>query len=494
MKEKKSIKTYADNSNLKKVIKAYIDDPYFMEVMYYYVRRSLLEYEFNLKDVDGFDINGKYLGEKIEVDFTGIFNNVLKSLGFALSIRALMLNSDYIKKCYGNSLLFNSVDSSFISWDSHEIIMECIGDDDFSLIYQMMKDQRSNGRIDDKFKIQFKERTVRPEFHHLEDYCKILADDPTYHGQSVIKNNAFLCSDIEEFTITKAIDYVGNTAFAYCENLECLIFEGKVIFGKFPIIECKNLKRIIVPTNLLDYYKETLPYYKDIITDRELDSKESDIEVEVHDLEIEHVYVDVPSANSYIETEVEADEAKEITDYTIIRKAFDKKATSYKYFWFLAILKLYKENGNNNIKFKDILKKMVSSAWKYVFVENSVFPTIDQIPITLSKVGEKCALSRSAKETDIEYSVLEYYKALNLDSLLTPLLKNVPYRFLSPWIPFTDNEEVVAKSNNPDTKCPYALHDDHITIYPIWGDYFLENYDKLTQFAEKELRLYLKIR
>ena len=195
MKGKKSTKTYADNSNLKKVIKAYINDPYFMGVIYYYVRRSLLKYEFNLKDVDGFDINGKYLGEKIEVEFTGIFNNVLKSLGFALSIRALMLNSDYIMKCYGNSLLFNAVDSSFISWDSHEIIMECINDDDFSLIYQMMKDQRSNGRISDELINQFKENTVRPEFHHLEDYCKILADDPSYHGQSVIQYNAYLCSN-----------------------------------------------------------------------------------------------------------------------------------------------------------------------------------------------------------------------------------------------------------------------------------------------------------
>jgi hypothetical protein len=460
MKEKKSTKTYADNSNLKKVIKAYIDDPYFMEVIYYYIRRSLLKYEFNLKDVDGFDINGKYLGEKIEVEFTGIFNNVLKSLGFALSIRAMMLNSDYIKKCYGNSLLFNSVDSNFIAWDIHEIIMECIGDDDFSLVYQMMKDYRSNGRIDDDLKKQFKDKTVRPEFHHLEDYCKILADDPSYHGQSVIQNNAFLCSDIEEFTITKAIDYVGNTAFAYCEDLKCLIFEDKVIFGKFPIIECKNLKHIIVPKELIGYYKELLPFYSDIISDT-MESK---------------------------------DEGVNDSDKENLWHCFDKKATSYKYFWLLSILQFYKENPQASIPYKNLVVKMISNAWGYVFGKEYEFPKTDQIPKYIDKIIAKYMLDGSSDSQKVESEILYYYERGHLDNLLSSLLKNVPYRFLSPWIPFTDNDDVITKSNNPDTRCLYSLHDDHITINPIWSDYLIENYYMLTQFVEKELRSYLKIR
>ena len=459
MKEKKSIKTYADNSNLKKVLKANIDDPYFMEIIYYYVRRSLLKYDFNLKEVDGFDINGKYLGEKIEVEFTGIFNNVLKSLGFALSIRALMLNSDYIKKCYGNSLLFNSVDSSFISWDSHEIIMECINDDDFSLVYQMMKDYRSNGQIDDDLKNQFKEMTVRPEFHHLEDYCKILADDPNYHGQSVIQNNAFLCSEIEEYTITKAIAYVGNTAFAYCENLKCLIFEDKVIFGKFPIIECKNLKNIVVPKDLIGYYKELLPFYREIISD----------------------------------TKKLKDEVVNDSDKETLWHCFDKKATSYKYFWLLSILQFYKENQQASIPYKNLVVKMISNAWRYVFGKEYEFPKIDQIPKYIDKIIAKYMLDGSSDPQKVESEILYYYERGHLDNLLSSLLKNVPYRFLSPWIPFTDNDDVVAKSNNPDTRCLYSLHDDHIIINPIWGDYLVESYDKIIQYIEDDLELYLKI-
>ena len=64
---------------------------------------------------------------------------------------------------------------------------------------------------------------------------------------------------------------MGNTAFAYCKNLKEILFEGKVLFGKFPIIECDNLKQIIVPNGLRSYYAECLPYYKSFITEKQND-------------------------------------------------------------------------------------------------------------------------------------------------------------------------------------------------------------------------------
>ena len=135
---------------------------------------------------------------------------------------------------------------------------------------------------------------------------------------------------------------------------------------------------------------------------------------------------------------------------------------------------------------------MASCAWKYVFMENSKFPKLDMLPVYLETIDRKIESSNSTKGIVIDIILLDYYDKWELSSLLSPLLKNVPYRFLSPWITFTDNDEVVAKSNNPDLMCPYALHDDFITINPIWGDYFIKNYLKLIQFTEKELRKYLR--
>ena len=175
-----------------------------------------------------------------------------------------------------------------------------------------------------------------------------------------------------------------------------------------------------------------------------------------------------------------------------LRHAFDKKATSYKYFWFLAILKIYNETRMDSILFKDILIEMVSIAWRYVFVVECQFPSQDQLPIYLRAIQAKTYLDRSAKEKKVEETVRESFYEWKWNTLLMPLLNNVPYRFLSPWIPFTNNDDVKSKSRNMEIGCPYSLQNDHITINPIWGDYFVENYDKIILFVEKELRSYLK--
>ena len=94
---------------------------------------------------------------------------------------------------------------------------------------------------------------------------------------------------------------------------------------------------------LVDYYKQELPFYSDIISDNED--------------EIEHEHVDIPPVDSYIETEPDskpvidspADEQEKIFEpinTKLLDTVFDKKATSYKYFWFLSIISLAKETNS----------------------------------------------------------------------------------------------------------------------------------------------------
>ena len=510
MKKTKSIKTYVDNDRLCSLIKSNIDNSYLLDVLYYHVRRALIKLDFNLQDYDGFNISGKYLGYDLGVDFDYNYDNVIKSLSLALSLRAIILNKDYCELIYNDKLLFYDISSNFISWDCHRIIMECMGDEDFSCTYDMIVNYKDSRDISDEQISLFRKYTINPGYQHFESFCKILAARPDYHGRTVIKNNAYLCSDIEEYTVPKHVEYIGNTAFAYCENLKNINIEGKVVFGRFPIIECENLKRITVPTELLLYYKETLPFYRNIIRDYEYSElhevkEEPGLNINnesflINESEIEHVYVDVPSADPYHEFEVEhgdkdsehGDSLLSKSDIDKIQHVFDSKATSYKYFWLLSILQIYKDKKNETINLKDILVKMVSVAWNYVFLKKSHFPAIDQLPNYLKTVQVKVCLDRYSKEHTIEEMVLEYYDTLKLKPVLSPLLKNVPYRFLSPWISFTSNEDVVAKSNDKNARCLYSLQDDHITINPIWSDYLLENYAKLIAFIETELRSFLK--
>lgn len=170
---------------------------------------------------------------------------------------------------------------------------------------------------------------------------------------------------------------------------------------------------------------------------------------------------------------------------------FDSKATSYKYFWFMSLLQIYKETENTSIPFKQILVRMIINAWRYVFVEEGEFRSIDQLPSYLETIQNKLYLDRYSSGQKIEDDISENYSSL--ESLLTPLLKNVPYRFLSPWITFTSNDDVKEKSAGSDNKCLYALFDDHITIKDYWKKYLLDHYDQLSLFIEMSLKSHLKL-
>lgn len=459
---------FADTSKaLLKLIKGNADNSYFLEVLYYHLRKALIHENFDLRELDAFRISGKYLGYDIDVYLDRQYNNVVTSLSLALSLRALMLNNHYLKYVYDDKLLFYTISKKYLSWDCHRIIIDCLNDNDFSIIYNMILSYIDNNTLSNEHVEYFKKLTIDPGYRHQVEFCKILADRPDYNGKTVIKNNAFLYSDMDQYVVNSKVEYIGNTAFAYCENLKELTFEGKVLFGHFPIIECNNLRQIIVPSEFVDYYKQELPYYKDIISDTR------------NNLES----INVSNGGNY----------PSFDDIYKLWHVFDKKATSYKYFWFLSILQCYKTNEQAAIEYKSILAKMIANAWKYVFNEECEFPKIDQISKYIGVIIAKVMLDDNSDEETVEGQILYYYERSHLDHILSPLLNNVPYRFLSPWIPFTSNEDVIVKSKEMELNCLYSLYDDHIVVNPIWRDYIKDNYDTLIKFAEQGLRTFLKL-
>lgn len=183
-------------------------------------------------------------------------------------------------------------------------------------------------------------------------------------------------------------------------------------------------------------------------------------------------------------------------DFEKIKHAFDKKASSYKYFWFMSLLDIYKETQNEHILFKQILLKMVAKAWKYVFLLHGKFSRTDQLPKYLIELQTLTDLPNDAKESEVENELYKKYDSLGLESKLSPLLKNVPYRFLSPWIPYTNTSEVIKKSWREVARCPYALYhdlEDHLVISKLWRRALLDFYESLQLLAEYGLDSYLKI-
>ena len=180
-------------------------------------------------------------------------------------------------------------------------------------------------------------------------------------------------------------------------------------------------------------------------------------------------------------------------DIEKLKHAFDRKATSYKYFWFLSLLDIYKETHLQNITFKQILVKMVAKAWKYVFMLNGQFPKTDQLPSYLINLLPLTKLKYDSTEAEVEYEINTNFASWELNSKLNSLLKNVPYRFLSPWIAFTSNDEVKNKSRDSESRCPYKLYDDCITITKLWREILIDKYNIIELLAEYGLEDYLEI-
>lgn len=519
MKKEKSTKMFVDHDNkFLKHIRANADNAYYLRVIYYYVRRALIQCDFNLKDVDGFNTNGRFFGYKQEVLISKIFNNPLNSLSLALSIRAIMLNKKYLDDCYDNRLLFYNLNTNVISWAAHQAIMECIDDEEFRLIYEMMVNYRNKYFIDEENKCLFASQTVRPEYRNQEKYFKSIAKDPQYDGESVIKDCEHLYADFVEYEVPASVEYVGDTAFAYCLNLQKLKFTRKVLFGQFPIVECNRLRQILVPTEHIPYFKQKLPYYSDIVSDREIDIQEleelpetvnivepEDIEDDskytIDESEIEHVYVDANTANSYIETELEEEQdddeegeedIEKPIDFNIIKKVFDNKSSSYKYFWFLAIISLAKERDQLAIPYKDIVIRMVAMAWPIVFEDEIDLGKNDKLPKYLEYTSKAAMLIHGAASSVVEKHLSQHYESRKVKSILSPLLKNVPYRFLSPWVHYTTEEEVIKKSNKKNFPGLYALSDEHVILHEDWWDYILENYQEICSFTLQSFCDYVK--
>ena len=89
-----------------------------------------------------------------------------------------------------------------------------------------------------------------------------------------IASNAFRNTDIKEITIPKNVRTIGSMAFAYCKNLETVIFESDdpdIFDYQRPndgiFAECKNLKNIYVPAKSYDDYisNEKWELYRDYI-------------------------------------------------------------------------------------------------------------------------------------------------------------------------------------------------------------------------------------
>ena len=485
-----------NNTTLFSYVQNNKDDDYALQVIYYLMRTILLESNFNIHNVKSINISGKFLQAPLSVDIGTSPSHELDGLMQLLFIRAIMLDKSYLKLCYDDSPLFKQKSKTTYEWvDWMNVINECLTDEDFNQILDCINSITYKGSLSESEIEEFKQKTIAPPYRYLLNYYKMMADNND-KCEEVIKSNAYVCDEtLEDYVTDTKVGYIGNTAFAYCENLSSITFTSPEIqFGHFPIIECNNLKHIFVPAESVAYYKNELPYFSDIIESKgseavkghkeEIVLPQLDIEEKIEEIKEEEV--EKPKTEP-----TERVERKETPiDFNRIYEVFKNVSTSYKFFWFMSILSIIKRKQHITISLHEMVAEMLSIVWPIIFEYNLDLGKTDSLKSITRSLSKIAPLGEKSSPNIVRQYINEHYDRVKKS--VSPLLENVPYRFLSPWIKFISTSDVIQKSNDETLASPYAFIDDNIVFDEDWYDYINKNMDKLTKFTKESLLDYLK--
>lgn len=189
----------------------------------------------------------------------------------------------------------------------------------------------------------------------------------------------------------------------------------------------------------------------------------------------------------------------------------DDSTECYKFYWISALLSIFSK-GKTEITFDELVNKMIADAW-YSVVEyhlhlgpknaaGMIMNSLERAVIKLSEISELCS------DAD-EQIIIETIRIHNheLHGEKTQLIRNVPYRVLSSFMPeisgnariWEQRKRLIAYIDrlNYEACIPYKIVDGiglqkKIIITEKWQDFFKDNYVMITGWIELKKVRYLQ--
>jgi HNH endonuclease len=192
----------------------------------------------------------------------------------------------------------------------------------------------------------------------------------------------------------------------------------------------------------------------------------------------------------------------------VIGQVFGNTDTTYKFFWFLAVLEETKNappRSDLSLELNQLTREMVAQAWPCRRLFKLWFGHQDRLQTLIDRLAERSGLSESARADEVRNS-----SGLLSDHEVVILENYVPYRFLVPWfrsalIGVKDHArhsliqllaERSARSPRPG---PYRFNKvvgrpQIIHINSKWLTFFQSNHLPLKAFAQLSLARYFETR
>ncbi len=178
--------------------------------------------------------------------------------------------------------------------------------------------------------------------------------------------------------------------------------------------------------------------------------------------------------------------------FTKISSVFNNTSATYKFYWFWSILESI-EDGKRIIEKKELFARMLTLSWYTVNYFQISFGKQDLIQNAILTLKDLENLPIDAKQNQI-FNTLVGSKNSSTLKTLQHFDKNVPHKFLSPWLGTGSKSKIYELSSNSKENTPYALQTDQISLYKDWFDFFRDNLGVLKSFCFWNLSLFLQNR
>lgn len=173
---------------------------------------------------------------------------------------------------------------------------------------------------------------------------------------------------------------------------------------------------------------------------------------------------------------------------------FNNTSATYKFYWFVALMDIVVKEQRTKISFWEIVAGMIAESWYPIHYFRLSFGKSDSLYVQSLALQKELNIPIDADKTKIKQLLTSKINDNRVKSLLRVFTLNVPYRFLSPWIKYTTDKDVVSRSQQFENECLYSINRDFVEVNKNWIDYLSEHYLILRDFAFWNLTEFLQKR
>lgn len=184
-----------------------------------------------------------------------------------------------------------------------------------------------------------------------------------------------------------------------------------------------------------------------------------------------------------------------IVDVARLSRIYDNTTATYKFYWFVSIINLISANPDRRVfSFEEIIAGMIAEAWYPIHYFRLSFGKLDSLESNIFEIQRILDIPIDANKDIVRETILKNKEIQSVRRCLSIFTLNVPYRFLSPWIPKATNAQVEQYSREFFNNCPYAIAGKEILVDEIWAEYLTRNASILKDYSFWNLSIFLQKR